>query len=76
MNGSDERSKSHSVGLMDTTKINLNNQRLVNINRLGNRGKNAISTGSISGSVPYSMGAEASFRPWFQAGMCPSSAMT
>ena len=26
MNGSDERSKSHSIGLMDITKINLNNQ--------------------------------------------------
>ena len=53
-----------------------NNQRLVNINGLGNREKlNAISIGSISGGVPYSMGAEASFRPWFRAGMCPSSAM-
>ena len=47
------------------------------VNRSGNRGKlNAISTGSISGGVPYSMGVEASFHPWFQAGMCPSSAMT
>ena len=47
-----------------------NNQRLVNINGLGNRGKlNAISIGSISGGVPYSMGAETSFRPWFRVGV-------
>ena len=53
-----------------------NNQRLVYRNGLRNRGKlNVISIGSISGGVPYSMGAEVSFRPWFRGGMCPSFAM-
>ena len=51
-------------------------KRLVNINKLGNRGKSTIiSTGSISEGVSCSMGAEASFRPLFRGGMCPSSAM-
>ena len=66
------------VAKLVQTKIIKNfKERLVKINKLGDRGKLIIiSTGSISEGVPCSMGVETSFRPLFRGGMFISSAMT